>query len=553
MKMNKLDKLFHHYYIFTIKMHRFSFQFLPLLTIGLTSQLIAEPLLSSWYTEESGSYARIWASIADETLEKTSGTITSLTTWDAATINGPNIGDQPLPVYAGIQEVSYSTDTVYIKATGLGVHTMGPWYDDEDKTDAFPSLPGNAAILYSFPRNLLYPANYVSPQNISGLGTNGLMVDGVPIFNSSDGASYNDEGVWNQDAFFNEGRTFDSGNAHQAAEAYHYHASPAALRHHLGDSVNYDSTVVFTGLVSNGKNNPYTEAPNGQHSPILGWVNDGLPIYGPYGYSDPNDASSGVRRMVSGYQMRDGSNGSYDIPTNGRDLLPQWSVDLNAQINSTTPASDGPVIDTGRYRLGTFAEDYALKSDLTGFSQYNGTGTFDESVHFDLNAANVRFCVTPEYPEGTWAYFTSILADGTPFYPYNVASIYFGDNTAASGVAEIPATESITTLFSNPSTDQPPSLESIENNDSTVTITWNGMEGGIYEISASTDLDTWSTPTALTADSQKFTNQDTAELKKFYTISQTGLSAYDTTEFTTGGGGGPGGGGGGPGGGGPPQ
>ena len=309
-----------------MKEHYLKNSFVPFLVMGFASSLSAEPLLTSWYTEESGNYARIWATIEDETLEKTStdGTVTSLTSWDANTIDGPRLGDQVLPVYAGIQGISYSADAVYIKATGLGVHTMGPWYDDADKTSAFPSLPGNAAILYRFPRNLSYPEDYVSNMDVSGLGTNGLMVDGVPIFNSSDGSSYEDAGVWNQDAFFNEGQTFDAGNAHQAAEAYHYHASPAALRHHLGDSVDYDPTVVFTGLVANGKENPYTEAPNGQHSPIIGWVTDGLPIYGPYGYSDPNDATSEVRRMRSGYQMRDGSNGSYDLPANGRNLLPQW-------------------------------------------------------------------------------------------------------------------------------------------------------------------------------------------------------------------------------------
>ena len=59
-----------------------------------------------------------------------------------------------------------------------------------------------------------YPADYTSPRNISQLGANGLGVDGVPIFNSSDGMSYNDAGVWNRDAFFNEGVTFDAGNAH---------------------------------------------------------------------------------------------------------------------------------------------------------------------------------------------------------------------------------------------------------------------------------------------------------------------------------------------------
>ena len=534
-----------------------------LLLLSLRSGLAAEPIIDSWYLEKAGNYARIWQTIDDETTEKTTGTITSVTTWDADDFEGrPMIGTQELPIYAGVQGVSYSNNYVYIKSTGLGTHTMGPWYDNTAKTEAFPSFPANAAILYRFPRDLsVYTENYTSPRNISGLGTNGLMVDGIPIFNSSDGSSFDDAGVWNQDAFFNEGTTFDSANAHQAATAHHYHANPAALRHQLGDSVDYDSTVVFTGLVSRGGNNPYTENFNGEHSPIIGWVNDGLPMYGPYGYSDPNDATSPPRRMISGYQMRDGSNGSYNLTTNGRNLLPQWSVDLNPGTNSTTPASNGPDVDeTGRYILGSFIEDYAYKGDLISDSSgvalalYNdpaNQGAFDEATHFDLNQFNVRYCVTPEYPNGTWAYFTSILEDGTPSYPYNVANNYFGDNSLASGVESID--ETVTIVFEG-TADEDTTLARVSSEGDTVTVVWNGIEGGTYEITESTDLQTWSAPYSYTSESQFVILTETDITKKFYTIERTSLAPYDTTEFSSAAGGGPGGGGpggGGPGGGGP--
>ena len=522
------------------------------LMLAFSPNVTAEPLVSSWYTEEGGSYARIWQSITDEITEKEGGTVTSVTTWDADLIEGrPMIGAQTSPVYAGIQGVSYSTDYVYVKATGLAVHTMGPWYDDAEKTQAFPSFPANAAILYRFPRDIsLYGPDYVSPQRVSGLGTNGLSVDGVPIFNSSDGSSYEDEGVWNQDAFFNEGRTFDSGNAHQAATAYHYHANPAGLRNRLGDSVDYDPSVVFTGLVVNGGNNPYTESPNGMHSPIIGWVNDGLPIYGPYGYSDPTDPNSSVRRMISGYQMRDGSNGSYDLPANGRDLLPQWSVDLNG-ANSTTPASDGPaVVDEGRYILGTFIEDYAFKGDLVGLDLYQGVaidGEYSEGTDYDLNQFNVRYCVTPEFPDGTWAYFTCIAVDGTPVYPYNIGNNYFGDSNLAAGVEAID--EAVTVVFDGGATKEAKTRQ-IDVAGTEITIVWDGVEGGIYRVDTSTDLATWTEGTEFVAEAQEFSATDTTSLPRtFYRLIQTGLSEFDDTEFSTGGGGGPGGGG--PGGGGP--
>ena len=81
--------------------------------------------------------------------------------------------------------------------------------------------------------------------------------------------------------------TFDSANAHQAGSLHHYHANAPAIRHLLGDSVDYEAGA-----------NAYTENFNGGHSPILGWVSDGHPIYGPYGYGDPNDPGSPVPREV---------------------------------------------------------------------------------------------------------------------------------------------------------------------------------------------------------------------------------------------------------------
>ena len=54
------------------------------------------------------------------------------------------------------------------------------------------------------------------------------------------------------------------------------------------------------------------------HLPIIGWANDGLPIYGPYGYSSAMDATSSLRRMVSGFVKRDGTNGTTNLASTGR-------------------------------------------------------------------------------------------------------------------------------------------------------------------------------------------------------------------------------------------
>jgi hypothetical protein len=46
---------------------------------------------------------------------------------------------------------------------------------------------------------------------------------------------------------------------------------------------------------------------------------------------------------------------------------------------------------------------------------------------FDLDELNGRWCVTPEYPGGTYAYFTTIDANGRPVYPYNMGRRYRGN------------------------------------------------------------------------------------------------------------------------------
>lgn len=556
---------------------------LTVLTCATAEKANADPTLSSWYTEGSGNYARIWRTIEEETAEKTAtdGTVTSVTTWDRSELGG-GVGDQTEPVYGGIQGIAYTDSDVYISSTGLGTHTMGPWYDDYSVQDSlFPSFPGNAAILYRFPRVTNYGPDHVSSNEATNPGSCGLFVNGVPLYNTTDTFSYDaasgtdagpqsdvsgmGDGVWNRDAFVNEGPTFDSGNSHQAMEAHHYHANPPALRHLLGDSVDYDPTVVFTGLVSRGGTSPYTENFNGEHSPIIGWVNDGLPMYGPYAYSDPMDPSTEVRRMVSGYQERDGSNGSYDIPSNGRNRLPQWSVTI-AGASSTAVAANlvGPDVDD-EFVLGKYMEDYAFKAHLvadsaaTAFDAYTdplSQGTFDESRHYDLNEYNVRYCVTPEFPEGTWAYFTAIAANGDPIYPYNLGPAYFGDPSMAGSVTEVP--DDVVNQFEGaPGMGVIAQSIATEADPATVTIVWSGVEGGIYRVDTSVDLETWDTSSAeFTADRGTFSSAASSDGvgMEFFRILQTGLAPYDTTEFgsSAGGTGGPGGPGGPPGGG-PPR
>lgn len=118
------------------------------------------------------------------------------------------------------------------------------------------------------------------------------------------------------------------------------------------------------------------------HSKIVGFCFDGYPIYGPFGYYDPFSSSGLVVRMKSGYKLN-------TTETVGR--LPDYTYE-----NPISPA-------------GCFVNDY----------------TFVASVSTDhLDIYNGRFCVTPEFPNGTYAYFLTFADDNLsiPAYPYIVGT-----------------------------------------------------------------------------------------------------------------------------------
>lgn len=95
----------------------------------------------------------------------------------------------------------------------------------------------------------------------------------------------------------------------------------------------------------------------------VGWAADGFPIYGPWDYTDAKSTNSAVKRMKSSYKLREG----------------------------TRTSGPGGKFD------GSYVEDFEF---------VNGAG--------DLDEANGRFGVTPEFPLGTYHY---VLTDDFPFIP----------------------------------------------------------------------------------------------------------------------------------------
>ncbi len=57
----------------------------------------------------------------------------------------------------------------------------------------------------------------------------------------------------------------------------------------------------------------------------------------------------------------------------------------------------------------------------------------------DLDQYNGRWCVTPEYPSGTYAYFVATDSSGSPAYPFVVGPYYYGTVASISSSVSIPS------------------------------------------------------------------------------------------------------------------
>jgi hypothetical protein len=432
--------------------------------------MASDPQLDSWFTECSGKYARVYLTDADRVAGN------AVATWSRGTIS------QTLPAYSGVYEVASSADWTYVRTTGLGIHTMGPWYMNAGHTTLFMNLPKSSATLFRIPRTPAAPGT----RTLTGQGPIGIFVDGVIMFDSRDAFSVSAAGgteanpglgIWNRDAFVNESVTFDPANAHQPGNGqYHYHANAIALRALLGDHVTCDPV---TKLYSEDSVNLPPA-----HSPILGWVRDGFPVYGPYGYANATDPASGIRRMISGFVPRDVGIAS----VSNRTTLPAWAGRAQNRSTSLAAAQFGPPVSATR-PFGRYLED----------NDYLGDLGFVHGTDFDLDEFNGRFCVTPEFPDGTYAYFTAITSNGTPGFPYNIGRQYYG-NPIGGVIMGGAFPESVTTNFVG-GANSPLRVGIPEITNHEVTLAWSSVEGGRYVVATSTNLLTWTTnsSTSITA------------------------------------------------------
>ena len=114
-----------------------------------------------------------------------------------------------------------------------------------------------------------------------------------------------------------------------------------------------------------------------------------------------------------------------NLTANGRTTIPQWAVRIyNVASNQT-----GPAVSTS-YPLGV-----TWRTTIISATDQRNTGTnYQQGVDFDLDEYNGRWCVTPEFPNGTYAYFVAIDSNGAPVFPYNIGRAFYGSPAGGSVV-----------------------------------------------------------------------------------------------------------------------
>lgn len=219
-----------------------------------------------------------------------------------------------------------------ITANGIPDHSTGAFPNQGNPNSIAPQR-----YKFRVPLNPK-PANFATdlPHQDFGVAINGVPFDPftAEFWGGDRRSEWNYEGIINGIGYLG----IDFNNAHvQPTGAYHYHANPLGLMRNLKS----DGTKMIQ----------------------IGWAADGFPIYGLYGYTNPDDAKSPVKKMKSSWRLKKG----------------------------TRPSGPGGVYD------GSFTKDWEF---------VQGSG--------DLDECNGRTGVTPEFPKGTYYY---VVSENYPWIP----------------------------------------------------------------------------------------------------------------------------------------
>ena len=365
-----------------------------------------------------------------------------------------------LTVSAYISRANFDPTTNFTAATlsaGLNdtknILTVESNADPESTNINSGTFPNPVNQNYISTQSLTFEYPYRGGLNLEGDGTSnllregalGISLAGIPLY-----SPYNGEylvgisgALWHYntaEALVNGQDSY--GGFPDVNDIYHYNDSSFITANAWGNLTGFT-----TGYVNSDG-----------HSKIIGYAADGYPIYGPYGYTNPADSASGVQLMTPGYTPSSGSSGrpeSREVTItantiNGANVTVSSTFGVNPGMRLTF-SSNSSIDTSGSYWVvasggstvvgrdneyaggsnqiqlnsnieiyantvirfeflaGAFIEDYSFQTGLGTLDRYNG-----------------RYCVTPDFPNGTYAYFATQDSSGDPLYPYFIGSSFYG-------------------------------------------------------------------------------------------------------------------------------
>ena len=203
------------------------------------------------------------------------------------------------------------------------------------------------SLSWNIPRRDLQVVDTSVRTEMKTNSTVAVLVNGLPLQHLSQGESWDNQGEWQVNTARRNIRNQTPLCVRTQYVRYHF------------------VTPEVVNLTDWDKNN---------HSPIVGWALDGLPIYGPYVFSDVNDDTSDVIRIKSPWVLRTGQ-------------------------RQTGPG--------GAY-TGEFVQDYRLDSTLESQPGY-------------VDRFNHRYAVTPDSNgDKIHHYVLTVDQDHVPVFPYHV-------------------------------------------------------------------------------------------------------------------------------------
>ena len=256
--------------------------------------------------------------------------------------------------------VQYDGTHRYITSYDIPIYSRG-------KINATLSVPeyGTFKSTYRLPNNLnLNTVSNATTNNGQVEGACAILVDGLPLY-SPISSSYEYDSTWNYELGF-----------------------ATAVNRSFGDISQTDANgKIYTAIPTSDMSNSSVWGDSSTHSGIIGWAFDGLPIYGPYGYTDASNTSSSITNIKSGFKLKSGNR------------------------------SSGP----GGAHTGEFVQDYELDSSVAGTNGY-------------ADRWNTRYGYTPESPSTKIRYYVATIDDdNNPMFPYAVGGTMPGVGTTWQG------------------------------------------------------------------------------------------------------------------------